>query len=411
MDSMLVIGLISGTSVDAIDAVLCELAPDPLSQNTLTVRIIAQQEVAFPQDLRQQVLQVCYDKQARLDDLTELNFRLGQIFAEAASQVADMAHLPLSSVDLIASHGQTIYHLVDAGRIPSTLQMGEPAVIAHRTGVTTVADFRVADMAAGGQGAPLASFLDVLLFSDENVTRALQNIGGIGNVTFLPADSSSAIAFDTGPGNVLLDYGARYFSQGWLSYDQDGAMARAGHVNTQLLEEALSHTYFQTPPPKTTGRELFGDSYAHDLITHAAQCALSLEDTMATLTALTAESIIRAYRDFGPAHIDEVIISGGGVRNPVLLEYLRAGLPGTQISNFDDTGLSASIKEAVTFAVIGYEAIHGRPGNIPSCTGATIKATLGKIAPGTNYMALMQQVIANNTSEQSSTRKLRLLEK
>jgi anhydro-N-acetylmuramic acid kinase len=397
---VLIIGLISGTSVDAIDAALCEIMPAPQESGTLTLRLLAQQEVPFPTDLRRQVLQICHDKHCHLADLTEMNFRLGSAFTVAALSVAEQAHIPLHTIDLVASHGQTIYHLVDPGRVPSTLQLGEPSIIAYQTGITTVADFRVADMAAGGQGAPLVSFLDVLLFNNEELTRALQNIGGIGNVTMLPAGSGSkgAYAFDTGPGNVLIDYGASYFSQGTLTYDHEGSLARAGTIDPTLLYEVLNHPYFKQPPPKTTGRELFGDAFARELIERAALRHLSPEDTMATLTAITAESIITAYRDFGPAQIDEMIVSGGGSRNPVLMEHLRAGLPTTQIRLFDDIGLPANIKEAAAFAVLGHEAIHGRPGNIPSCTGATSQTILGKIAPGTNYRALLQK-ITNSATE------------
>ncbi|MBE3561618.1 MAG: anhydro-N-acetylmuramic acid kinase, partial [Ktedonobacteraceae bacterium] len=316
-----------------------------------------------------------------------------------------------ASIDLVASHGQTIFHLVEPGRILSTLQIGEPAVIAHRTGCTVVADFRVADMAAGGQGAPLTSFLDALLFSDETRTRALQNIGGIGNVTFLPAGAGpdGAYAFDTGPGNVLIDYGARYFSQGALSYDRDSTLARAGRVDEALLAEALALPYFKREPPKTTGRELFGDAFAADLIAQGQERGLPPHDIMATLTALTVESIAAAYRAFGPPHIDEVFVSGGGSFNPLLMQRLQAALPGTAVLRLETIGLPANAKEAVTFALLGHEAIHGRPASLPRCTGAAQPAVLGKITPGANYRALLRQASNELSRQQRQIRRLRLL--
>lgn len=391
---MRVLGMNSGTSVDSIDLALCEFAPAQDQPNTLTLRLLAYGEHPYPAELQERVLRLCRNQVCRLDDLTELNFLLGEALADAATSFLRTEPTVAAPVDLIASHGQTIYHLVEPERVFSTLQMGEAALLAQRTGITTVADFRVADIAAGGQGAPLISFLDALLFGGEHVTRALQNIGGIGNVTFLPASSGldGAYAFDTGPGNALIDYGARFFSRGTARYDRDGAMAHAGSVHPALLQELLAHPYFALRPPKSTGRELFGDAFAADLISRARELQLTPEDTMATVTALTAESIALAYRLFGPPSVDEVLVSGGGSSNPVLMEYLQQALPNSRVTSFDDTGLPASAKEAVLFALLGHEALHGRPANLPRCTGATQRAILGKLIPGANYQALLQQM-------------------
>jgi anhydro-N-acetylmuramic acid kinase len=390
---MRILGINSGTSVDSIDLALCEFSPD-----NPTPEILAYRDWLYPPTLRQQVLRVCREQTSRLDELTELNFLLGETFARASLDFISDINAQTNDIDLIASHGQTIYHLVEPGRTRSTWQIGEPAVIAQRTGITTIADFRVADIAAGGQGAPLVSYLDAHLFSSNTLTRALQNIGGIGNVTFLPAGKgpASAYAFDTGPGNVLIDYAARHFSQGKLQYDLDGAMARAGQIDNALVNEILTHPYFHQAPPKTTGRELFGDTFARNIIAQTAARNLSAEDTIATLTALTADSIAAAYRNFGPAHIDEIIVSGGGAYNPVLMDRLRQQLPTIRVTTLERLGFPASAKEAVAFALLGYEALYGRPANLPSCTGANEAIILGKIVPGKNYHALLRQVCSTN---------------
>ena len=397
---MFILGMNSGTSVDGIDVALCEFtATEQPGEHNL--RLVAYQEYPYPAPLRQQILKLFQDQKCLLADLTELNFVLGEAFAQAVLTFCQEQNVSLADIDLIASHGQTIYHLVEPGRTRATLQMAESAVIARRTGRTVIADFRVADIAAGGQGAPLISFLDALLFQHPTRTIALQNIGGIGNVTFLPAggDTKSAYAFDTGPGNALIDYGARYFSQGRLAYDQDGAMAQVGQVDERWLAELLGHTYFQQQPPKTTGRELFGDAFAAYLIKQAKERQLSATDTMATLTALTSDSIIRAYQQFGPARIDAVIVSGGGAYNPVIMQRLRHYLPDARVRPFDELGIPASMKEAILFALLGYEAIYGRPANLSGCTGAQTAAILGKITPGSNYTEIFEQVVTSKREQ------------
>ncbi|MCZ7544553.1 MAG: anhydro-N-acetylmuramic acid kinase [Anaerolineae bacterium] len=295
-------------------------------------------------------------------------------------------------VDLIASHGQTVYHLVESGRVRATLQVGQPAVIAERTGVTVAADFRPRDVAAGGQGAPLVSLLDVLLFSDARLTRAVQNIGGIGNCTILPAGGGpeAAFAFDTGPGNSLMDHAASILSGGQLRCDLDGAWAAAGRVSDALLDALLAHPYYAAPPPKTTGKELFGPGYAETVITRGRAMGLSDADIMATLTALTARTIADAYARFAPGgRVDEVILGGGGLLNPTLMRMLAEALPGTPLRRTDDFGVPAGSKEAIAFALMGYQLAHGRPGNAPGCTGANRAAPLGCLTPGANFNALM----------------------
>lgn len=399
-----VVGLMSGTSLDAVDVARCEFAPDTRAEDGLTLRLLDFSERPLPTELRAQVLDLLRESAASLDTLTELNVALGEAFADAAlvGLRAD-GHRP----DLIASHGQTIYHQVALGRRYSTWQMGEPAVIAAHTGLTVTASFRAADMAAGGQGAPLVSLFDALIFRGER-TRAVQNIGGMANVTFVPPEGEP-YAFDTGPGNVLLDSGARYLTRGASSFDRDGAIARPGAADESLVAEVLKHPYFAQPPPKTTGRELFGDDFAADVIRRGEERGLSPNDIMATLTVITAESIARAYRAFGPDDVDEVVLSGGGARNPSLVEALRARLPDISLRHHDELGIPGDAKEAVAFALLGYLTIHGHPGNVPRCTGATRPVTLGQITPGDNYDDLMYRIFGGRAGPCRPIRTLRLL--
>lgn len=392
--SLRVLGLMSGTSLDGIDAAVCEFAPG--SPGTLLFRLLHFREMPYPEEIRQRILPLMRPETSRIDDLTEVSFLLGDLFAEAALAAIGEAGMSTGDIDLIASHGQTIYHLVEPGRRVATLQMAQPAVIAANTGITTIADLRVGDVAAGGQGAPLVSFFDVLFFRHPTRRRALQNIGGVGNVTFVLPDKP-AYAFDTGPGNVLINYAARHYSGGAMDRDLDGRMARAGRVDERLLTELLDEPYYQAPPPKTTGRELFGDDYAALIIARAESKGLAPDDVIATLTALTARSIADAYARFGPAGgVDDLVVHGGGANNPTLMEMLKQALPaGINIQPHDAFGLPAKAKEGVAFALMGYEGLHGRPGTVPSCTGASRPAVLGAITPGANYRALLWQVAAS----------------
>lgn len=404
--SFTVLGMMSGTSVDTIDVALCEFEPGRNGPGEIGFRLLGYREE--PHSLREGVLELLAARTVGLDELTELNFLLGEAFAAAASSA--LAALDFPSVDLIASHGQTIYHLVAPGRTRSTLQLGEPAVIALSTGKTVVADFRVADMAAGGQGAPLVSYFDAAYFAHSTRTRAVQNIGGMANVTFVPPGGPEhAYAFDTGPGNVLIDRAVFLLSAGAAAYDREGARASRGTVHGDLLAEILAHPYFSQPAPKTAGREIFGDALADRIVERAATLGLRVEDTIATLTAVTVESILRAYRDFAPARIDDVIVSGGGIRNATLMQGLRERLPGCALHDHDSFGVPAAAKEAVAFALLGYEALHGRRAVLPRCTGAARASILGKIVPGANYRELLGRVAAEGSEWWETSRTLRLL--
>jgi anhydro-N-acetylmuramic acid kinase len=401
-DSWRIAGLISGTSVDAIDVAVCEFAEGSDGEsNVVEMALLCFSEQPMPTGVRERVLAVLAEQTTRLDDLTELNFVLGMAFSDALAATLQGESLRTEDIDLIASHGQTIYYLNDGQHMPSTLQMGEPAVIAARSGTTVMADFRVADMAVGGLGAPLVSYFDAVFFGGDGTARALQNIGGIGNVTFVPTSHAleDSYAFDTGPGNVLIDYGARHFSHGSAQLDRDGAMSRRGRVHVGLVEEVLAHPYFSEPPPKATGRELFGDAYAAGVISRAGASGLSPEDTMATLTAITVESIARAYQTLGPAELNEVVLAGGGARNSFLVEELRKRLPDLRFRLHDEFGVPADAKEAMAFALLGYDGLHGRPTNLPRCTGAHESVTLGKIVPGHNYTTLMERSFAHRPAD------------
>ena len=393
---MLVIGLISGTSVDAIDAALVKIDRQD-DQLRLALRGFTMQP--FDPALHARVRALLPPNTGSTAAVCEANMLLGEAFAAAALAIAEQTGVPITNVDLIASHGQTMYHQVAPGTVRSTLQLAAPAVIAQRTGCTTIADFRPRDMAVGGEGAPLVPYLDVLLFSDPHKHRALQNIGGIGNVTYLRPLSQAGrgvggegvSAFDTGPGNVLIDEAVRLLTNGAATFDRDGQMAAAGTVDHDLLAQWLQHPFFQQPPPKSTGRELFGAPQAHGYVEQAQALGLGANDTLATLTALTAWSIAGAYRQLG-AHVDEALIGGGGARNSTLLRMLQVALPEVTVRPLDDAGLNADAKEAVAFALLGYAALNGWPNNVPAATGATEPVVMGAITPGANYRALLQQM-------------------
>ncbi len=378
---MIVVGLMSGTSADGIDAVVVEITGAPPH---LVVRPLAFHTRPWPSEMRERILRACQPGRLGVDALCRLHFQLGEGFAQAALDAIAAARLTPDQVDLIGSHGQTVWHDVDPqGRVTATLQLGEAAVIAERTGVTTISNFRARDVAAGGQGAPLVAYVDWLLLRHPTRPRAVQNIGGIANVTYLPAgdDAAGVIAFDTGPGNMLIDAAVSRATEGAWTFDRDGELARAGRVDEALLARWLSHPYFQQPPPKTTGRELFGQPFFERAWRDAQARGLRPVDLVATLTALTARSIAEAYRRFLPGPVAEVIVGGGGARNPALMTMLREALAPVPVRTHEELGLNSDAKEAIAFAVLAYEAWHGRPGNLPAVTGARRPVILGQITP------------------------------
>jgi len=379
---VIIVALMSGTSADGIDAAVCRIEGAPPH---LKVELLSFLKSYFDLRLRNRIFQAFSPRDGTVDLICTLNFEIGEAFAEAALQAIERANLTPEDVHLIGSHGQTIHHL-PGGPTPSTLQIGEAAVIALHTGITTISDFRTADVAAGGQGAPLVSYVDYLLFRDEGRTRAVQNIGGIANVTLLPAACSreEVLAFDTGPGNMLIDDAVQRATGGKQSYDRDGEIASRGQVNRALLAELMSLPYLKRPPPKTTGREEFGAHLGGHIWRQAKSRGVADEDVVATLTAFTAHSIADAYRRFLPP-VEEVILGGGGSYNPTLRHLIEEELAPARILLHEDFGIPSSAKEALAFAVLAYETWHGRPGNLPSATGAHCPVVLGKISPGRTW--------------------------
>jgi anhydro-N-acetylmuramic acid kinase len=379
---MLVIGLMSGTSADGVDAALVELIGAPPA---LDWRLLQHSHHAYPAALQAEILACARTDGSNVTRLCLLNFALGEVFAQSALEAIRAAGLTPEDVDLIGSHGQTVWH-APLGPQPSTLQIGEAAVIAERTGITTIHNFRTRDMAAGGQGAPLTGYTDVLLFTHPTRLRACQNIGGIANLTFLPPANNpdlQAFAFDTGPGNMLLDDAVRRITGGAQTYDRDGKLAAGGRADEALLTQWLQdEPFFEQQPPKTTGREAFNQAYGMRLWQGAQARGLSENDFIATLTALTARSIADAYGAFLPHLPEEIIVSGGGVYNPVLMGMLETALAPARLLTSDALGLPGAAKEALAFSVLAYETWHARPNNLPSATGARHAVVLGSITPG-----------------------------
>lgn len=399
---MRVAGLISGTSADAIDAVVAEIS-GPVGQPQL--QQLAFQSRPWPPAERE-LIEGLIAGQGDARAICRAGFLLGERFAEVAIGAIGSAGLSLAEVDLIGSHGQTVWHDVgEDGAVHSTLQIGELAVIAERSGITTVGDFRVADVAAGGQGAPLIPIFDQAFLrpgTDAGGCRALQNIGGIGNVTFLPPQGVDAtpLAFDTGPGNVLIDWAAAQATGGAQGYDVDGGLAAQGLADGDLVARWLAHPYFQLAPPKSTGRELFSHGLAEQYRAEAAAAGLTVHDFIATVTELTAASIADCYRRFAPMPVSELIVCGGGAHNPVLLARIEEQLvrrigrpvPVIRYSELSDVPGDEDSKEALCFAMLAWLTVQAAAGNVPECTGAIGPRVLGKIAPGRNYRRLMEML-------------------
>ncbi|MDX1994286.1 MAG: anhydro-N-acetylmuramic acid kinase [bacterium] len=388
---MLIVGLMSGTSADGIDAALCEISGTPPK---IEARVIQSCGVPYPDGFQSRVHAACLPGKAGADELCRLNADIGEQFAQSAQAVIEAAGLTPAQIDLIGSHGQTVWHDVVDGRVTSTLQLGEAAIIAERTGITTISNFRPRDVAVGGQGAPLTAYADWLLLRHESQWRAVQNIGGIGNVTFLPPLSDNEtppLAFDTGPGNALIDGAVNVLTKGAQTYDADGKLAATGKVSEKWLRVLMEEAYLQRQPPKTTGRELFGTAMIDRLVKTGRGLRMPHEDIIATLTAYTAASIADAYQRFAPGQMAEVIIGGGGARNPTLLAMLQERLAPARVVTHEAIGLSSDFKEALVFALLAHETWHNRPGNLPALTGASIPVVLGQITPGANYAALLQK--------------------
>jgi anhydro-N-acetylmuramic acid kinase len=365
-----VIGLLSGTSADGTDAALCELEGAGEATRLISCTFVT---TPFPRGLRERIFRLA---QADASELCDLDVLLGETFAQAAREVAIAAGVPMTEVDLIGSHGQTaVHHPRSAGRLGATLQIGEAAVIAERTGRPVVSDFRVADVAAGGEGAPLVPLVDHLLFRKPGARRALQNIGGIANVTLVGDTLGELVAFDNAPGNMPLDAVARAASGGTEAFDAGGHRAARGTIDVGVLTELHQHPYLALPLPKSTGRETFGKDFIYPLL---ARFSGHLDDLAATLTRFVAEAIARSYKELLPAPPAEVYVSGGGALNPVLMKHLGQLLAPVPVATTASLGVDPEAKEAIAFAVLANETLFGNAGNVPAVTGASGPRVLGK---------------------------------
>jgi len=412
---MRVVGLMSGTSVDGIDAALVDITGTTFD---LQVDLLAAATYPYPDTLRQRILDLAGGGTVSLVALADLDEAIAQVFATAA-QAIQTGHAP---ADLIGSHGQTVYHRPPAPPptgntahpLGYSLQLGRGATIAALTGITTVANFRAADLAMGGQGAPLVPRVDAYLLSDPQQDRCVQNIGGIGNVTYLPAwgavvqgakaEGPATVAatiatwerqirgWDTGPGNILLDLAVQHFSHGQHTYDLDGAWAAQGTACQTLVEEWLQQPFFQQPPPKSTGREQFGRAYLAQCLADGDRHALSPADQLATLSEFTAATIAHSYRTHLPRLPQQVYVAGGGAYNADLMARLHRLLAPIPVATTEAVGLSVAFKEAIAFAVLAYWRSQDLPGNLPSVTGARTLVALGDVYPGGIQVARSQRI-------------------
>lgn len=380
---MKIVGLMSGTSGDGVDAALVEITG---RKRTLKARTLAAQTLTYPRSLQQRILSASVA--GTVTDICHLNALLGEWFADAALQVIRQAKLKPSEVSLIGSHGQTVHHLpygIEAqgvGSIRSTLQIAEPAVIAERTGITTIANFRPRDIAAGGQGAPLTPIAHAIFLKHPRRARLIVNLGGISNVTYVPrgGDEGAVLAFDTGPANIVLDGLVTKANNGRWLMDRDGKLAMKGKVDSRLLGKLLAHPFLSKRPPKSTGREEFGPGLVDDLLATQAQQQLSFEDLLATCSMWTAKAVGTSKRWIkGP--IDEVVVGGGGVRNRAIMTNLASVFAPIPVTTFDALGWDSKSFEAVAFALLAYQTATGQWGNLPAVTGATHPVLLGTIVP------------------------------
>lgn len=375
---MRILGMISGTSHDGIDLAVVDFSTDG---STLTARIDHVDSVPYRADLRERLIAALPPAPAGFETVCELDTEIGQAFAAAAADaLREYADIPgAGQVDAVCSHGQTVFHWVERGSARGTLQIGQPAWIAESTGLPVISDVRAADLAAGGQGAPLVPVLDRLLLGAETSAgrrAGALNLGGIANLTVCAPDADP-VAWDIGPANALVDAVVTADHTTSDTFDRDGALAAAGRVDRRLLDRLLAEPYYTLPPPKSSGKELFHLGYVQEAV-RATGTAPSMADLVATLTELTATTVADAVR---AADVEVLVASGGGVRNPVMLRRIGELLPGVRLVTATELGVPSDAKEAVAFALIGWATLRGLPGNVPSCTGAAGPRVLGRISP------------------------------
>ena len=383
---MLVLGLMSGTSADGIDVALASISGAPPH---LQAKLLGHTSCKFPPALRKEILRVAEQHPISAGELSQLNFRLGEVFAEASLAACRKFRVSPKRIALIGSHGQTIFHQGKPApylghATASTLQIGEPSVIAARTGITTVGDFRPADMALGGQGAPLVPYADYLLYRHEKLGRVSLNLGGIANITVIPASArpEQVIAFDTGPANMLIDALVAHFTHGRQRFDKNARLARSGRSIPALLDEMMRDPYLKLAPPKSTGREYYGHAYLKKMLALGKEHRAKPADLIRSATIFTALSVVGALNRFvlPKTKIHQLIVSGGGANNPLIVAQLSAALSGIEILPSSRFRIPEDAKEAFAFSLLAYETFHRRPSNLPSATGAHAPAVLGKIS-------------------------------
>lgn len=391
---MVVAGVMSGTSADGVDVALCRISPARNDGGSPRVKLLGHVGFGYSRAVRAAVLAAMDAKAASVADLSRLNWRLGEFYADCVEKAAEKFEV---KVGLVGCHGQTVYHQANAAKylgspVRCTWQMGEASVIAERLRVPVVSDFRPADMAAGGQGAPLVPMLDYVMFRSGKVSRVLQNLGGIGNLTAIPAGAGvdGVMAFDTGPANMVIDACMqRLYGK---AFDRDGAVARRGRVISPVVAHILEERYFSAPPPKSCGREQFGAGFASRFISLCRKKGAADADVIATATALTAESVLMGYKKFAWAHLGtmaplaktEFVTAGGGAKNTALMGMLREGLHslGVRVRLMEELGVPGQAKEGVAFALLAWLTWYGLPGNVSSATGAQRPVILGKVTCG-----------------------------
>ncbi|MGM9600660.1 MAG: anhydro-N-acetylmuramic acid kinase [Faecousia sp.] len=383
-EQKLVIGLMSGTSADGMDAVLTEITGYGIQTKIRTKSFVT---IPYSQEFRAYLLKVAKGDFGGSAALSQLNFYLGKLSAKACLAVCEKAGISPSEVDLVGSHGHTVFHhplwepYFDLS-VSSTLQLGEASVICETMGCPVVSDFRVRDVAAGGCGAPLVPYTEYILYAEKDKTVALQNIGGIGNITCLPKNCSleQVSAFDTGPGNMVMDALCAIMTDNQKNYDENGELAARGTVNSELLDFLLDDKYLYRQPPKTTGREMYGEAYVNKLLKKREELGLTLLDTLATATMFTAKCIQYSVEHFFRDMPDRLIVGGGGAYNPTLMEMIRDCLPHCEVLTNEEIGLDSGAKEAVAFALLANETIGGLCNNAPGATGASHPVVMGKIS-------------------------------
>lgn len=377
---MKVLGMISGTSHDGIDVAAVDFE---VRDGVLHGTVGYTGTVGYPPDLRQRLVRALPPAPLTFEEACALDTLIGQAFAGVAADAVERG----GPVDLICSHGQTVYHWTEGQRVLGTLQIGQPAWIAERTGVPVVADVRIRDIVAGGQGAPIVALMDSMLLAGLPGRPAALNLGGIANMTVVHGAGTGPIAYDTGPANALIDAAVVRISGGRRGYDADGELAAAGTVHTGLLEHLLAEPYYTLPAPKTTGKELFNADYVDKAL--AAFPGIADADAVATLTALTAQTVADEVRRYG---VDTLVVSGGGSDNPTLMAMLAARLDKVRLTTTAEFGAPTATKEAIAFALVGWQTVHGLPANAPSATGAAGGRILGSIVPGSGPLRLPEPV-------------------